>query len=251
MPIHSAEAIVLRQYSLAESDRIIVLLTRETGKLRGVAQGVKKPGSRIAAALEPLNHLRLEYFLREGADLCRIRQCETVHSYLGRSPTLERVYAFTYLAEVAQEFVQENNPSPLFFRLLLASLQTGERHGASAALVRYFELWCLKLSGLLPNYERCAGCAGDTRQSGFYAWIDAGQGRCEACAGRSGLKVSAAAAGTLHAILGNSPEQFVSREIPEPAIRELERLTETLIATHLEKRLKSYALLKSVLRGFC
>jgi DNA repair protein RecO (recombination protein O) len=249
MPIHSAEAIVLRQYSLAESDRIIVFLTRETGILRGVAQGVKKPASRMAAALEPLNHVRLQYFLREGADLCRIRQCETLHSFLGRGPTLERVYAFTYLAEVAQEFVQENNPSPLFFRLLLASLQAGERHGASAALVRYFELWCLKLAGLLPNYDRCANCAGDIRNSPFYAWIEAGQGRCEECSGRTGVRVGAAASGIFHAVLGTSPEQFVSSGVPEAAARDLERVTERLLETHLEKKLKSYALLKSALRG--
>ena len=42
MPIHEAEAIVLRQYSLSDSDRIIVFITREYGKVRAAAKGVKK-----------------------------------------------------------------------------------------------------------------------------------------------------------------------------------------------------------------
>ena len=64
MPVHEAEAIVLRQYSLSDSDRIIVFITREFGKIRAVAKGVKKPKSRFAGALEPLNHIRLEFYAK-------------------------------------------------------------------------------------------------------------------------------------------------------------------------------------------
>ena len=127
MPVHEAEAIVLRQYSLSDSDRIIVFITREYGKVRAVAKGVKKPKSRLAGSLEPLNHIRLEFYGREGQELSQIRQAELIHSYLGKIPALEQVYAYSYFAEIANEIVQDNQPNYPLFRLLLASWRREQR----------------------------------------------------------------------------------------------------------------------------
>ena len=54
MPLYEAEAIVLRQYALSDSDRIIVFITKEFGKIRAAAKGVKKPKSRAPAAISVL-----------------------------------------------------------------------------------------------------------------------------------------------------------------------------------------------------
>ena len=100
MPIHEAEAIVLRQYSLADSDRIILLVTREYGKIRAVAQGAQKPKNRLSGRLEPLNHVQIEVYVREGRDLGQIRQAELMHSYLGKNPSLKQICAFSYCEQI-------------------------------------------------------------------------------------------------------------------------------------------------------
>jgi len=249
MPLLEAEAIVLRQYALAEADRIIVLLTRERGTMRTVAQGAKKPRSRLSGCLEPLTHVRLQYYAREGRDLSRLGHCEIIHSYLGKNPTLDRVFGFSYLAELAQELSPENNPNALLFRLLLAALDAGELAGVSAALLRYFELWALKLNGWLPDYAYCSACGKCVKDDGFYAWLEAGQGRCRDCAEGQGIKIGSEAARLLHQILALSPMQFASRSFPAAAAGELERLTQRLLEWHLEKRLKSYPAVKEMLRS--
>jgi DNA repair protein RecO (recombination protein O) len=247
MPAREAEAIVLRQYPLAEADSIVVFLTREFGTLRGVAHGVKKTRSRLGAAMEPLTHLRLQVYYREGSELAHIRQCEMVHSYLGRNPTLDRVSAYSYFAELAQEMVPDNHPNAHLFRLLLAVLEAGERLGAGPALVRYFEFWALKLNGWLPNYDYCSICGTCVKEDGFFAQPDAGQGCCRACAGQQGLRIGPEAAGLLRDMLVLSPAQFVARQQSAGAARELERLAQRLMDWHLEKRLRSSVILKSVL----
>jgi len=249
MPVHEAEAVVLRHYSLSEADRIIVFVTREFGKLRATAQGVKRPKSRLAGWLEPLNHIRLQFYSKEGADLARIRQTEMIHSYLGKTPSLEKVYSFSYFAELIHEFVEENNPNPLVFRLFLAVLNAGERVGTSEALVRYFEIWMLRLSGLLPNYDYCSNCGRYVKDDGFFAWLEAGQGRCPACAGGKGVHIRPETVPVLHAISELSPERFAVAAIPVSAVRNLERLTRELLELHIEKQLKSYKSLREVLRG--
>jgi DNA repair protein RecO (recombination protein O) len=244
MLTHESEAVVLRQYPLSEADRIVVFFTREYGKVRAVAQGAKRLKSRMGGCLEPLNHVHLRFYLKEGGDLARVRQCETIYSYLGRSPSLERVYAFSYLAELVQELSQENYPNQLLFRLFLSVLEAGSKVGAGEGLIRYFELWSLRLNGLLPDYDYCARCGRCVRHEGFFAWLEAGQGRCSPCARGRGLHVRSAAARLLHSMSRLSPEQFAALPWEAPSGKDLERLTQGLLELHIEKRLKSYSILR-------
>jgi DNA repair protein RecO (recombination protein O) len=247
MPAHEAEAIVLRQYSLSDADRIVVFITREFGKVRGVAQGAKKPTSRIAAALEPLNHLHLEFYAKEGRELHQIRHAELIHPYLGRNPTLGRIYAFSYFAEIASEIMQDNQQNQPLFRLLLASLEAGEQNQANQSLVRYYEIWSLKLSGLLPNYAYCSNCGKCVKDEGFFAWIESGQVRCRTCAQRRGLRVGAAAAVALDAMMRLSPGQFMAQPLAQDASAEIEHLSQRLLGLQLERGLKSYRMLREVI----
>ena len=247
MPVHEAEAIVLRQYSLSDADRIIVFVTREYGKVRGVAQGVKKTKSRIAGTLEPLNHIHLEFFSKEGKELSQVRQAELIHSYLGKNPSLHNVYAYSYFAEIVNEMVQDSQPNQAFFRLLLACLQAGEENAANLALIRYYEIWSLKLSGLLPNYVYCSNCGKCVKDDGFFAWIESGQVRCQSCAGGRGLGIGASAAASLEAMMKLPPGQFMARPLSSDSAVELERLSQRLLGLQLERELKSYRMLREIL----
>ena len=249
MPVHEAEAIVLRQYALSDSDRIIVFITREFGKIRGVAKGVKRPQSRLAGCLEPLNHIRVEFYSREGRDLGQIRRAELIQSYLGFHPSLVQVYAYSYFAEIANEIVQDNQVNYPLFRLLLSVMEAGKHNGVNMALVRYFEIWCLKLSGLFPNYAYCSSCGKCVKDDGFFAWIEVGQARCSACAQGRGIKIGAPAAMALTLMAKLPPEQFAARVLAQDAAGDIERLSQRLLALHLEKQLKSYRILTEALQN--
>jgi DNA repair protein RecO (recombination protein O) len=247
MPVHEAEAIVLRQYSLSDSDRIIVFITREFGKVRAVAKAVKKPGSRIGGCLEPLNHIRLEFFAKEGRELGQIRQAELIRAYLGKQLSLEHLYAFSYFAEIANEIVQDNQPNAAQFRLLLASLEAGNTGAVTGPLVRYYEIWSLKLGGILPNYAYCSNCGKCVKDDGFFAWPESGQVRCFSCAQGRGLRVGAEAAAALDSMTRVGPGQFMAQQLTRDSSVELERLSQRLLGLHLDRELKSYRVLKEVL----
>ncbi len=249
MTVHVAEAIVLRHYSLSDSDRIVVFITREFGKIRAVAQGVKKPQSRLGGCLEPLNHIQLEFWAREGRDLGQIRQADLIRSYLGMDADLLKIYAYSYFAELINELVQDYQANEALFRLLLASLETGAKHSISPSLLRYFEIWCLKLSGLLPNYAYCSNCGKCVKDDGFFAWLEAGQTRCFACADGRGLRIGGSASAALELMSKLSPGQFVMRPLEKDAGPEIERLTQRLLSLHLEKQLKSYRILREALQS--
>ena len=249
MPIYEAEAIVLRHYSLSDSDRIIVFITREFGKVRAVARGVKKPRSRIAGSLEPLNHIRLEFWTGERKELSQIRQAELIHSYLGKNPELKQISGFSYFAELANEIVQENQSNHPLFRLLLASLRAGELDAINPPLIRYFEIWCLKLAGLLPDYAYCSNCGKCVKDDSFYALIEAGQARCPTCSRGQGLPIGAGASSALNEMMRIAPEQFMRRPLDNEAAGEIERLSQRLLKVHLEKNFKSYRILAEAIKS--
>ena len=69
MPLYTADALILRTYKLGESDRIVVFLTRDRGKKRGVAKNARQSRPRFGGALEPLTYGRVGYFEQERREL--------------------------------------------------------------------------------------------------------------------------------------------------------------------------------------
>ena len=76
MPVYTSEALILRTYKLGEADRIVVFLTRDRGKKRGVAKGARRVRSRFVGALEPMTRAGVAYYEREHRDLVRINYVE-------------------------------------------------------------------------------------------------------------------------------------------------------------------------------
>ena len=83
MPVYTSDALILRTYKLGEADRIVVFLTRDRGKKRGVAKGARRAKSRYMGALEPMTRAGVAYYEREHRDLVRINYVE-----LQRSPLM-------------------------------------------------------------------------------------------------------------------------------------------------------------------
>src|SRR4029079_3755899 len=127
MPLHKTEAFVLRTYTLKEADKICVFLTRDQGKVRGVAHGARKIRSRFGSSLEPLTEVTLSYFQKEGQDLVSVSTCDILRSHFERGARdVETASAFSYLADLLSEFLPEHEANERLYRLVLATLEAIE-----------------------------------------------------------------------------------------------------------------------------
>jgi DNA repair protein RecO (recombination protein O) len=149
------EAIILRTYPLKEADKIVSFFSRDMGKARGVARGARKPKSSYGASLEPLSHVRLQYFERENAELLSIDSCELIQSHFESQQDYDRGVALAYFAEVTDQLLPEREPQDAFFRLLLVVMEDIRLGRASGRpiwpAVTYFDLWVVRLGGYLPD----------------------------------------------------------------------------------------------------
>lgn len=154
MPARVSESLVLRTHPLREADLIVSFLTRDQGKLRGVARRARRPKSRFGSGLERLSHVRMFYFQRENRELVELDSCELIHSQFVLAQDYASGVALDYLAEVSDELLPAGEPNERFFRLLVAVLDYLRlRPGDVWPAVTYFSLWAVRLSGFLPALE--------------------------------------------------------------------------------------------------
>src|SRR5438876_11430277 len=114
MPLYTTDALILRTYTLGESDRLVVFLTRDRGKKRGVAKNARQSRRRFGGALEPMTVGRVGYVERERRDLVRLEYVEASRSPMGASD-MESIGYVSYFGELIDAWAQENDANePLF-----------------------------------------------------------------------------------------------------------------------------------------
>ena len=159
MPLHESDSIILKTYPLAEADRIVVFFSREHGKMRGVANGVRRIKSRFGASLEPLARSRVAFFQKENRELVRIRSSELIDSPMKLFEDYDRAVIAGYVAELVDRFLPDHEVHDAVFRLFELARRSLVS-GSELELVRcYFEVWMLRLAGVFPDLFTCATCA--------------------------------------------------------------------------------------------
>src|SRR5574341_624975 len=138
MPLYTAEALVLRTYKLGEADRIVVFLTRDRGKKRGVAPNARKSRKRFGAALEPMTEVRVAYFEKERRELVGLNFAEVLRSPLASGQAEAGHYVHVgYFAELLDEWAQEAYADERLYRLGTAMLGAFDAGAPIEPLARY------------------------------------------------------------------------------------------------------------------
>jgi DNA repair protein RecO (recombination protein O) len=213
MPLHTTDALILRTYKLGESDRIVVFLTRDRGKKRGVAKHARQSRRRFGAGLEPLTYGRVGYMERERRELVSLHYVEVLRSPLSALEG-EALGYVSYFAELLDEWAQDADPNETLFRLGVSMVEAIATGVPIQPLARYFEYWVLRLQGVY---------AADPRMSA--------EGQAFLSAART-----------------CSPFTLGDVKVSAAALRELEASHRTMIAMHLEKDLKSVRVLRDMRR---
>ena len=173
-------AIVLRHRDWGEADRLVTLFTREQGKMRAVAKGARKVTSRKAGHLEPFTHVKLQ--LARGRSLFIVTQADTIDAHIPLRETLEMTGTASYVVELLDRFVYEDEgANPTLFRLLadtLKRLVTGEEPWLA---VRYYEMRLLDFLGFRPQLFECANCGREIKAEDQFFSFSAGGVICPRC----------------------------------------------------------------------
>jgi DNA repair protein RecO (recombination protein O) len=236
--LYHDSGVVLRTYKLREADRIVVIQTAENGKVRAVAKGVRKSGSKFGARLEPMSHIRL--LLYRGRELDIVSQAECLEPLAPLLSTLDRASQAMAVLEAVDQLALEREPNPGLYTMLVGALRTiAVRPGPLVVPAFFWKL--LSAEGLRPQLDHCVHCGEASTLVAFD--VNDGGVTCRSC--RSGVALSGGALALMRDILGGRLTDAL--DVPESALtHEVGHLATAVFEHHIERRLRAVAMFERV-----
>ena len=183
------DAINLKSYNLSESDKIMVMYSRDRGLIRGVAKGVKKPKSKLGARMDLLVANKL--MLHKGKNLDTISQAEALNTFNATRRNMDKIFYSMYVSEVVNNFGVEDDPcSAVIFDLLYEALNTisiAEDKIQILNAVLKFQLKMMRISGFSLELEKCLCCGKPVENKNMYFSSRLGGIVCLECNSHYGL----------------------------------------------------------------
>jgi DNA repair protein RecO (recombination protein O) len=246
----TSPAVVLRARDYAESDRIVTLLTRDYGKIGGIAKGAKASRHRFERKLEPFSHVMVHFRRRPHGELVFITRAEAADLLQFRiEEDLGRIALGTYMLELTDMLTVESGDAADAYDSLVSALGVLSERSAEAAIRQAFELRALRWAGFGLEFARCRVCANQADTEAVYFVVGRGGVVCARC--RSGvpepsigLRMESAAA---LARLGTMALDEVSGATPAGADGAL--AIARFLNSILDRKLRTAEFLDSILNG--
>jgi DNA repair protein RecO (recombination protein O) len=228
------DAVVLRTFKSGEADRVVVLWTRNFGKVRVLAKGVRKTTSRLGATLETLAYVKADLVKTRGEFYIarHVAHKERLSTLRGSYSRISAGYA---VVEAIDAIPSDGVADEAIFDLLTRVLLTLDDESYDPTLIPasfFFRL--LALDGSEPVVDACVNCG---RLEPLVAF-DAGVGGtlCDNC--RQGLSLSRDALTLIRRMLGGDLAS-VLRESPPAGAGEVMAVAQEAIEGHFGRRLRS------------
>ncbi len=175
----TSEAFLIRKVQYGEADYVLTLLTKDFGKIRGLAKNAKKSRKRFGGRLEPFVHLRARFRERPGG-IKFIEDSETIKVF---SSLMEDVGLFmwgSFILENVDVLLPEEEPNEDIFELLVETLSALDSKKNPLAVILRFQLSVLSLSGYKPNFDACVNCGKTIEEDVFFS-VQKGGVLCNSC----------------------------------------------------------------------
>jgi DNA repair protein RecO (recombination protein O) len=237
--LYRDEGVVLRTIKLGEADRIVTVFSAGHGRVRAVAKGIRKTTSKFGARLEPASRIAFQCY--RGRDLDVVTQVETIAANRAVREEYALLTHAVPLLEAVDQVTPEREPNAPLYRMLTGALRTlAERRTPLVTPAFFWKL--LSLEGVQPMLDGCARCGidGEVELTAFD--LDEGGTLCRSCARGAGRPLTTDALVLLRRMLGGGLNDVLGQPTSR-ATHEVEQLGIRALEHHVERRLRSAALL--------
>ncbi|MFN8520658.1 MAG: DNA repair protein RecO [Chloroflexota bacterium] len=244
---YRTKAIVLSRFELGEADRVLTLLTPHDGKVRAIAKGVRRPGSRIGGSVEPF--AELELLLVRGRTFDVVTQAQVAEAWLRFRDHLTATATAWYLGELAERAVEERAGAWPVYAALRRAFQLLDDGMDPDRVARWYETELADALGMRPEVERCVECDRIPEEGERYRWAPALGGLlCERhpVPPTVAHDLSVGALKLLRAYRRLDVEALAALRLPTTVEAEVETLMRRFVRHALEREARSLAFLDEV-----
>lgn len=161
---HHATGLVLKHYTLGESDRRVIFLIPGLGKIAAKARGAKKLTSPFTSRLSPLNICQLLLYKTPG-NSWTVTQCQTQERFPELQSNLLKSSLALSIMDIAHRCTEEGHDqdptSTSLYQLTVQTLQamnTLKDETKCHLLFQTYQLQTLDILGVLPSFSSCVRC---------------------------------------------------------------------------------------------
>jgi len=239
-----AEGIILRKYFLRETSYIIVVFTREFGKIRGVLKGVRNPYPQFAGNFELFTHCDLLFYKKKKSGMDLITRCESIDFFPVIRKDIKRLTYASYFVELVDAVTGDSEADDVLYGTLLEGLRMLATESSPRRVARIFELKLLDAVGLAPILDICVECSLPLEGDIFFS-VSSGGVLCSNCAGsgRKSFSVSRGTVNFMQKVRGIPFSKTQRIKVSKSVGMETERILRSFTGYHIGREMKSIAFL--------
>lgn len=247
MSLYQVEGIVLRVREFGEADKILVVYTRELGKIDVLAKGARRMKSRLSGATQQFSYA--DFSLYRGKGMFQLTQADGRTNFFILYNDLNRLAYATYLCELTESFVPEEESQPEVLDHLLAALKRVCQWDDYRLPVLFFELKLITVLGYQPVLDRCLNCGKQNKEESLFFSSLQGGVVCSCCNSTidPGAKpISPQILAVMFRLQNTGWERLSVLKLMPETINELTMFLSAYISCRLEKKLKSINFIKDL-----
>lgn len=229
----STNGLVIREQHVGESDRLVTVLTRDSGLMRAFVPGGRSLKGKKHAATALLSYGN--FIFSKGKDTYRITEAECIEVFFGLREDLEKLTLAQYFCELCGAVVPEEDQAGIYLRLMLNALKFLEQNKFPVLQLKaVVEIALLTLAGYMPQVEGCNEC--EIGQSPMY--FDPVQGGvfCATHRPPKSLPISQGAIQAIYHISHSTIDKLFSFSLSEEGINNLATVSEGFTLAQLERK---------------
>ena len=241
------EGVVIRQTKYSEADKILTIFTRETGKVSAIAKGSRRPKSPLMGSTEVFCYS--EFLMYNGKGLYSVNQGQIIDSFYSLREDIFKLSYATFILELIDSSVLEEEPNEMLFELLVKTLKTlADMDDDYRKLLLAFQIKYISFIGFRPQLANCVECCGEINKRVRFDILEGGI-VCENCftSNINQLNVSRDLVDIMRQLLYTKLEDLEKINTSEEQERKIEEVLIKYITSHIEKkRFKSLEFLKTL-----
>ncbi len=243
----SAEGIILRKYYLRETSYILVVFTKEFGKIKGVLKGIRNPYPQFAGNFEIFTLCQLLFYRKKKKGMDLITQCEAMDLFYPVRKDIERLTYASYFIELVETITSDHDVNEGLYEVLLESLKLLATDSSPRRVGRIFELKLLDSLGLRPMLEGCAVCGRAAEDKVRFSAANGGL-LCGGCAGsdETAFPVSRGAVNFMRKILVSPIYRTAQIKVSREVGKEIERILKRFVGYHVARPVRSMRFLEQL-----
>lgn len=241
MAAQQAEGIILRKYFLRETSYILIVFTKEFGKIKGVIKGVRNPVPQFGGNFEIFSRARLLFYKKKKSLMDLITQCETVDFFLPLRKSLERLTYASYFVELVDIVTVDYEVNEPLYKTLVDSLALMAAGSSAKRVSRIFELKLLEHLGLSPVLDACVKCKREAEEAAYFSIKEGGILclRCVSGKNEFNMPISLGAVKFMRKIRSSDISKLSGVKVSGEVGRQTEEILRRFLQYHIARPIKT------------